>query len=62
MYPTKEKSRRHIPVLKRRKGHGHTEITPELLDIIRRGEQQIAEGNCVVCKTWEDSKRFLDSL
>jgi len=36
--------------------------SPELLAKIELAEQQMREGKYTECKTWEESKKFLDSL
>ncbi|OAV74517.1 hypothetical protein Barb7_01975 [Bacteroidales bacterium Barb7] len=37
-------------------------FTPEDLEDIERARQQIRDGNCIVCRTKEESRRFLESL
>jgi hypothetical protein len=37
-------------------------LTPELLEKLERARQQAREGKSTVCKTHEDSVKFLESL
>jgi PHD/YefM family antitoxin component YafN of YafNO toxin-antitoxin module len=37
-------------------------VTPELLERLEKIRQEVREGHCTVCKTYEDSVKFLESL
>jgi PHD/YefM family antitoxin component YafN of YafNO toxin-antitoxin module len=37
-------------------------LTPELLEKLEKARQQARDGKSVVCKTYEDSVKFLESL